>query len=56
MRPITIEAGYRYLNLAGKDGTATTRWLTARAAGRQRRLNSSGAASVRASFSPSPCR
>ncbi|MEN8470940.1 YfaZ family outer membrane protein, partial [Enterobacter cloacae subsp. cloacae] len=20
MRPITIEAGYRYLNLAGKDG------------------------------------
>jgi hypothetical protein len=20
MRPITVEAGYRYLNLAGKDG------------------------------------
>ncbi|XPE62526.1 YfaZ family outer membrane protein [Shigella flexneri] len=30
MRPVSIEAGYRYLNLSGQDNITTTPWLTAR--------------------------
>ena len=33
MRPVSIEAGYRYLNLAGKMAIVITPWLTARMLG-----------------------
>lgn len=51
VRPITIEAGYRYLNLAGKDGNRDNAPQTARTLALAPVSNPLGAAFSRASFS-----